>query len=396
VEIKGVAHIRWIPELTHNEAFRQKALLEIKKILNQQLSNPKEWHLSYAEVDPEYLKQKNPRLKELMLGDSHAVIINLPSFQTILSFFTQPGKTFANELSDRLKVIACLEKPNLLHSEQKETILSDEDWFTLGSKLDFGPDDAQLLVWGPRVDVQTAVETIEERCRMAFEMVPNETRKALPDGTTIFERVLPGPDRMYPDTDSAPIPISENRIEIIRNGLPEDISERVKRLRKWDIPQDCYEYLLKRNLTPLLEKVINDFDAPPVQAGVVLGQHLKNVDGKLRLPSDFDFSVVYDLWAFVYEQQLESEIITAMLPHVCRSPQQNFDEILKNIGFKITSLDELLDQVPNLEIEFNKKNTSKDPDACLHWSMGQLRPAALGNVPLRQLYDHVARLVSHA
>ena len=30
VEIKGVAHIAWIPELVHNEAFRQKALLEIR------------------------------------------------------------------------------------------------------------------------------------------------------------------------------------------------------------------------------------------------------------------------------------------------------------------------------------------------------------------------------
>ena len=28
VEIKGVSHISWIPELTHNEAFRQKGLLE--------------------------------------------------------------------------------------------------------------------------------------------------------------------------------------------------------------------------------------------------------------------------------------------------------------------------------------------------------------------------------
>ena len=33
VEIKGVSHISWLPELTHNEAFRQKALLIIKSEL---------------------------------------------------------------------------------------------------------------------------------------------------------------------------------------------------------------------------------------------------------------------------------------------------------------------------------------------------------------------------
>ncbi len=41
----------------------------------------------------------------------------------------------------------------------------------------------------------------------ALDGVPHETRQPLPDGTTDFERILPGPDRMYPDTDSAPIPV---------------------------------------------------------------------------------------------------------------------------------------------------------------------------------------------
>ena len=48
--------------------------------------------------------------------------VNLPGFRGILSHFTQPGKMFADEISDRLKVIACLEKPNMLHSEALEPV----------------------------------------------------------------------------------------------------------------------------------------------------------------------------------------------------------------------------------------------------------------------------------
>jgi glutamyl-tRNA(Gln) amidotransferase subunit E len=56
VEIKGVAHTKWIPELTHNECFRQWALLKIKALLNQRVSNPKEWKISYKYIDFDTLK----------------------------------------------------------------------------------------------------------------------------------------------------------------------------------------------------------------------------------------------------------------------------------------------------------------------------------------------------
>ena len=56
--------------------------------------------------------------------------------------------------------------------------------------------------------------------------IPRETRQALKDGTTDFERVLPGPDRMYPDTDLPLIPVEEERIARIEAALPEPPWER--------------------------------------------------------------------------------------------------------------------------------------------------------------------------
>ncbi len=64
---------------------------------------------------------------------------------------------------------------------------------------------------------------------MAFEGIPNETRKSFEDGTTIFERVLPGADRMYPDTDTAPIPLQEEDIDRLGQNMPEDISDRINK-----------------------------------------------------------------------------------------------------------------------------------------------------------------------
>ncbi len=117
VEIKGVAHIRRIPELTHNEAFRQEALLEIKKILCQKMGDPESWKLSWQALETGAVVGDYIPLRDALHKKQRILAINLPGFRSILSHFTQPGKTFADELSDRLKVIACLEKPNLAHSE---------------------------------------------------------------------------------------------------------------------------------------------------------------------------------------------------------------------------------------------------------------------------------------
>ena len=53
--------------------------------------------------------------------------VNLPNFKGILSYFTQPGKMFANEISERLKVIACIDIPNMTHSEEVNALIAGDD-----------------------------------------------------------------------------------------------------------------------------------------------------------------------------------------------------------------------------------------------------------------------------
>ncbi len=393
VEIKGVAHIRWIPELTHIEAYRQKALLAIRKQLRSRIENPEDWRLSYIDIEAASLAERAASFHKLVRANDRAVVVNLPGFAGTLSFFTQPEKIFADELSDRLKVIACLEKPNLIHSEEFEPRLTSADWLTYIEQLRAEQGGAQVIVWGKDQDVNTALDVIQERCLMAMEGVPNETRKSLPDGTTIFERVLPGPDRMYPDTDSAPLPISQDRIDTIRETLPADVSARIQQLREWNVPPDCHAYILRRNLVPLMEDIINNFHASPVEVGVILGQVLKNVDGKLRLPAEYDFGIVYRLWQAVYHNEMQTEIIPKMLPLVCERPQADFEDLLDTMGHVTCDIDELLARVPDLLAEFENRRTSKSPEAEVNWVMGQLRPDALGNVPLELLYKEIIRML---
>jgi glutamyl-tRNA(Gln) amidotransferase subunit E len=382
VEIKGVQHIRWIPELTHNEAFRQKALLAIRSQLQAAVADPSAWSLTTEALDPKDYSSQLPIDDE----PEAMVAMNLPEFASILSHFTNPNRCFADELSDRVKVVACIDKPNMTHSEESEGQLGSDMWDHIRSVLSSKQGDAQLLIWGPLCDMETAIETVEERCKMAFEGVPNETRKALPDGTTLFERVLPGPDRMYPDTDSAPIPLDEAAIEQLRATLPRSISACLTQMRAWNIPDDCHPFILKRTLFPLLEKLVHEGDVPPAFAGTLLGHTLRAISGDR--PGDGEW--ILALAGEIRQRGLRMELLKTLLPAAFAHPQADFDKLLDLTGYTAASESEILEEIPDLLTAFSQRRRRDPAHAQRNWVMGRLRPHALGNVSLADL---AARIV---
>jgi Glu-tRNA(Gln) amidotransferase subunit E-like FAD-binding protein len=160
--------------------------------------------------------------------------IRLRDFSDVLATEVQPGVLFAREIEGRVRVIACLDhRPVLLHgAAPAEGGLGERDWHAvrevLGSE---GSNDALLLVRGPARDVETALDEIAARAAEVWDGVPSETRQALSDGTTDFERILPGPDRMYPDTDTEPVALTRARVEGVAATLPERPWDREAGLR---------------------------------------------------------------------------------------------------------------------------------------------------------------------
>jgi glutamyl-tRNA(Gln) amidotransferase subunit E len=384
VEIKGVAHTKWIPELTHNEMFRQWALLQIKDILKGRITDADKWKINHIEIVSEHVGKEKPLNEDIKF-----VAVNLPGFKGILSHFTQPGKMFANEISDRLKVIACLEKPNLIHTEEFEPLVEEKTWEMIRKQLNAGEEDAQLIIWGVEEDMPTALETIEERCKMAFEGVPQETRKSLEDGTTIFERVLPGADRMYPDTDSAPIPLKNEYIEELAKNLPTQIIYRYKQLKKWHVPEDTYTYIFSKNLFPLMERMVNELGVNPGFLGTFLGHRVKFAEGHYKHPKEFKYTMLYHLFKFLKDNGLNEQLALRMLPELIQHPKMDFESILNAIKFKRYRKEEILDKIPILTHKFAEGKTIIVESDLINYVTGQLRNMALGNMSLRELSESI-------
>ncbi|MCL1850733.1 MAG: Glu-tRNA(Gln) amidotransferase subunit GatE [Bacteroidetes bacterium] len=387
VEIKGVAHTKWIPELTHVEAFRQWALLAIREELKKRI--PKEnWKMQSMELDPKDFHFYYPPIQQAIERNEKLYAVNLPKFGGLLSYFTQPAKPFYDEFTNRLKVIACIEKPNMATNEDIDDVISNNVFEKIQELFKAGEEDAQIIFWAPKADVKTALETIEERALMAFDGVPKETRKSFVDGTTIFERVLPGADRMYPDTDSAPIPLTSEHIEKLRKNIPDEVYERYSQLRKWDIPQDCFNYIFTHNYFLTIKKMVEELKMNPKYVGVFFGQKLKHLHGQYqKVP--FNSQRIFDLFAFLQQEKIDFSIAYNMLKQMFLHPKMDFDSILSVIKFKKMDLQEVEARIPFLSEKFTPRRKDTNAQDKVNALMGQLRAISEGNVDLAALAQKI-------
>jgi glutamyl-tRNA(Gln) amidotransferase subunit E len=389
VELKGVSHNSWIPELSHNECFRQWALLNMRSLLRKRIPDISSWKMTSVEIDLTNSELISKPVRKAIDDGLKVYALNLPACRGILSHFTQPGHIFADEISDRLKVIACIEKPNLTHSEDLNPLLTGREFAKIAAFTGAGEEDAQIVIWGPEADIPTALETVTERIQLAYEGVPNETRKTFADGTNMFERVLPGRDRMYPDTDSEPIPLTDEYIEELRERTPVLVSERYHQLKTWNVPADTYRYLLSKNMVPLIERISDNYGFSPQYIGTFLGQTFKNIEGRRRAHKNFSYEKIYGLFGFISKKKLIPSVARVMLPVIYDNPDMEFGSVLIAIDFRKYSINEIVASVDFLYKKFAQIRYNETEKAAIDWLMGQLRQQAVGNVELTELKSEI-------
>jgi len=147
----------------------------------------------------------------------------------------------------------------------------------LRGRLRCGPDDAIVVVWGPEEDAVTACEEIRLRYVDAIHGVPNETRQPFADGSTDFERILPGPDRMYPDTDSPPTRVERERVDRLRSSLPERPWDREKRYTDAGVPVSTAHFLIRRGAAAVVDRLAKETGASVRDVAFLFGEKLKGL-----------------------------------------------------------------------------------------------------------------------
>jgi len=308
VEIKGVPKAGWAPGLVHAEAIRQVNLLKLCDELHRRgFTSPESIGVEHADVTSLFAQsemafltvpgweryvrdeQRRPGF-ELGNGPFTVRAIRIKALGRTLSWPTQPDCIFAHELAGRIRVIAGLDqRPILLHTEKwPDYHRSLQELRRVRAHLHCNPEDGLVVVWGPEEDTVTAANEVRLRYIDALNGVPNETRQPFADGSTDFERILPGPDRMYPDTDSPPTRVTRERVEGLRAALAPRPWDREARYGAAGVSTPTTNFLIRRGAARLVDLVTGLASDPTTEvrgsdpgllkrACVLFGERLKGL-----------------------------------------------------------------------------------------------------------------------
>ncbi|MCX6161825.1 MAG: Glu-tRNA(Gln) amidotransferase subunit GatE [Ignavibacteriae bacterium] len=278
IEIKGVPSIKRIPLLTYNEAMRQWNLLRLREELGKRGITTETFASKTDDVTRILRKALYQPIANAISEEKSVYAVTLRRFKGLLNWKTQTETYFSKEISDRVRVIACLTTlPNIIHSDSTSETISIAEWQKVKKTVGATEEDTVVITWGNAIDANTSAKEIIIRAKEATIGIPSETRQAQKDGTTGFERILPGADRMYPDTDLPPKRIPAGRKNIIRSGLHEPIWEREKWYKSLGIPADVMEPLAISKNAALFKKAVNELGINPILAAVALIQYPKRL-----------------------------------------------------------------------------------------------------------------------
>jgi glutamyl-tRNA(Gln) amidotransferase subunit E len=398
VEIKGVWSHGILPLLVHTESYRQLNLLRMRARLlgrgveKAMLTIPDHglpWEESTLCVDATAILKKAdfaPVRQAVEAGQTVAAI-RLPGFGGLMAQRTQPGMNFASELAGRLRVIACLTgRPFMIDSSVEYGLLGSE-WAQLRKSLSAGSrsEDAVIVLWGDVLDVATGCREVLLRGIDALEGVPAETRQAFADGTTGFERILPGVDRMYPDTDTPPLRVDEDWVRSIDENLPERPWQRHARYltlgletaAAWRLVTAPWADLFD-TLSPTSQEAANRL-AWGLEKCLV--GHLRQggaVPGAVQVAP-----LVRMLEAGGPKRHAFEELLRALL----RDPDFDVEATLEMLDEPV-DLREALTQIRSRVLDLR----SDDPVAATRWGMGQVMRGLLGRIEPTEVGARVSEI----
>ncbi len=404
VEIKGVPKAGWAPRLVHGEALRQVNLLRLRDELHRRGFTAAE-KIATESVDvtdlfttsdyaplrrenwEQWVKDEKRRPGfELGAGPFVVMGIKLKGLTGTPSWPCQPDLTFAHELAGRVRVISGLDQPPLILSGEKWPDYRGalQELRRLRARLRCEPEDAVVVVWGPEEDCRTAANEIRLRYVDATGGVPNETRQPFADGTTDFERILPGPDRMYPDTDSPPSRVTRDRVSRLKANLAEEPWQRESRYAAAGVPASTAHYLIRRAGATLVDRVVTECGADLRHACFLFGERLvglrrAGVDVGRISPERW-----CEFFSAVAARPVLLEAWETLSRHMAGAPGNSVSQIVTSLGLD-TAVDGWRDAVKQHVAAAAKAAHRRDPVLIHRIAMGRVMPGLRGRVPAREV-----------
>lgn len=199
------------------------------------------------------------------------------------------------------------------------------------SLLAAGESDAVIMVTGPQDRAEKALQAVLVRSREALTCVPEETRRALPDGCSEYMRPLPGSARMYPETDVPSVVITDDLLGQLK--LPELFAERSQRFeRTLGLNAELAKVMAASPAYQLFEEIVAEYRVPPsvvVRTLETIPIELARENVPVTNLTDQHFK---DCFALMASGQVAKEGLVPLLRTLAERPENSAAEAAKAAG----------------------------------------------------------------
>ena len=386
VEIKGVQALDLIEKIVRLEVTRQIGLLKVRDELRQkeaQVGRPVEVTSLFAHTSSKVLKKR------------HVWGVLLGRFAGLIGKEIQPGRRLGSEFADRAKKKRVA---GIFHTDELPKYgITLRETETLMRFLNAANDDAAIILADDSEKTCVdAISAVIERAQEAIEGVPEETRRALPNGCSEYMRPLPGAARMYPETDVSPIALPAQLIANVLQRLPEQLEDRTHRYKRdfllndelarqiaWSENNGVFEQIMQLWLsreTSISPSELKDAAALSVRTleGTLAELRRDNVpvDSLLR-------EHIIDVFGLVISKAISKEGVPEILRLLAQCPTKTANEAAAELGFAMLSrreLEAIIDGIVQSRLDFIQAKGSGAVGPLMGVVMKQVRGKAEGKL----------------
>jgi len=349
VEVKGVQALDLIETILEREVERQVNLLKIREELNDRNASVPGEIIDVTDI----FTQSQSKVIKNALKKGVVKAINLPGFAGFAGREVQPGRRLGTEFSDYAKKSGV---GGIFHTDELPAYgITDQEVETLRKALDARDEDCVIMVADLEKRAQGAMQMVIERARMALEAIPEETRRALPDGNSAYMRPLPGAARMYPETDVPPVVLTREMLDAVQ--LPELLPQRkIRYLADFGLNEELSGRMAYSTEFNLFEEILSKVKGinPTLVASTLVGTlpELRREGVDIEQLKDDHFIQVFDI---INSGSVAKEALSDLLRALSKQPDINAEDAAGNMGLKgmdMETIEQKVDEIIAQRQEF--------------------------------------------
>jgi len=380
IEVKGVQELELVSKVVSYEVQRQLGLLEIRDELRQRSVKASDIKEEFIDVTSILSGSQSKIVQSALNQGGVALAVKLPRFNGLLKRELIPNLRLGAEMAKR--AIFWGRVGGIFHSDELPAYGIDSSHVErVARSLGCGELDGFVIVADSLDNVKDGLRAVVERAREAVERVPEETRAANPDGTTVYLRPRPGAARMYPETDVPPVRIGQDRLERLWESLPRMPEELAKELEtKHSLSSKQATQLVDSDYLPAFEEIVARAKGVAASfVATVLTESLRSLQREQVPVENIREDQLKQAFDLVSKGATAKESVLDVLKWLAFHPDGSAEEAIEMLNLRMltkSDLESIISKIVESNQTMVQENGSKALGRMMNLVMGEVRGRA--------------------